>query len=334
MKILYVRPNKYEAPVVQEALSGHEVIFSDSLETVDSQILQTIEVLSVFVDTQVKSEMLQQCLALRCIATRSVGFDHIDTKYAAINNICVLRVPHYGSQTVAEFAFSLMFALSRHAYVAYTDLIADTSVDTLEPYEGFDLGGKTLGVVGTGKIGERVCAIAKSFGMEVIAFDQFPRSSVTSLGVTYVDLETLMKQSDIVTLHVPSLPETYHLITAQLLSQMKPTAYLINTARGEVIDTVALVTALQEKKIAGAGLDVLEGEHMLAKEESLTDEQKSDTTQMELLSLNHTLIAMPNVIVTPHIAFNTREAKQEITNTTIANILSYIHGEPTNKIPV
>lgn len=333
MQILYVKPNSQEKDVVMAALSPHEVVFLDDLDTISDETGSEIEVLSVFVDTIVDESALNRFPKLKYIATRSVGFDHIAVDVAHARGIVISRVPHYGSQTVAEFAFALMFALSRNAFQAYIDLKADTSVDTLEPYEGFDLGGKKLGVVGTGKIGQRVCSIAKSFGMEVVAYDQFPNDELIAFGIRYADIESVMKESDMVTIHVPSLPSTHHLIDANLLSLMKPTAYLINTARGEVIDTEALVNALKSKQIAGAGLDVLEGERFLAEEETLTEEQKQNSEMMHILSLNHILIDMPNVLVTPHIAFNTREAKSEITQTTLSNILGYINNEVINQIP-
>lgn len=333
MYIVYVKPNSQEKDVVTEALHPHTVFFLDDLNSVHDDVAREIEVLSVFVDTQVDEATLNRFPKLKFIATRSVGFDHIAVAAARERGILISRVPHYGSQTVAEFAFALMFALSRNAFQAYIDLMADTSVDTLEPYEGFDLGGKTLGVVGTGKIGQRVCAIAKSFGMNVIAYDQFPNDELIALGTRYATIESVMKESDMVTLHVPSLPSTHHLIDMRLLSLMKPTAYLINTARGEVVDTQALVDVLTNKQIAGAGLDVLEGERFLAEEETLTEEQKQNSEMMHILSLNHMLIDMPNVVVTPHIAFNTKEAKSEITQTTLSNILGYINNEVINQIP-
>lgn len=325
MRILYVRPNTAERDVVVAALVGHEVIFTDNLSEVADDVLSSVEVLSVFVDTVVDVQILERCPKLRCIATRSVGFDHIDVARAHERNIIISRVPHYGSQTVAEFAFALMFELSRKVGQAHTDMLMHGHVANLEPYEGFDLGGKTLGVVGTGMIGQRVCAIAKSFGMEVVAFDVYPNDVVKNLGVTYASLEELMRVSDIVTLHVPGGPQTHHLIDASVLGCMKPTAYLINTARGEVIDTNALVRALKDNKLAGAGLDVLEGEH------ALVENKEHVTTENEnLIALDRELIAMQNVVVTPHIGFNTKEAKKEITACTIANIQAYSKGDPIN----
>jgi D-lactate dehydrogenase len=257
MKLIFVRPYPGEKEIVLEALKGHDVVFADSLGEVADADAKDAQILSVFVDTKVTEEDLARFASLKCIATRSAGFDHVAVAAAQARGIVVVRVPHYGSQTVAEFAFALMFALSRNAYQAYVDMMQNPAISDLSRYEGFDLAGKTLGVVGTGMIGQRVCSIGRSFGMKVVAFDQFPNDMIKALGIPYLALPELMKVADIVTLHVPGRPETKHLINAELLALMKPTAYLINTARGEVVDTRALITVLRDKKIAGAGLDVL-----------------------------------------------------------------------------
>jgi D-lactate dehydrogenase len=334
MKILYVRPYQGEAEVVTDVLAGHEVLYADTLSLVSDDVAKQIDILSVFVDTVVDVNELDRFSSLKSIATRSAGFDHIAVKEAQARGIVVCRVPHYGSQTVAEFAFALMFALSRNAYQAYIDMLDNPSATNLGVYEGFDLGGKTLGVVGTGKIGVRVCAIAKSFGMHVIAYDQFENEEVHALNIPYADLATVLQTADIVTLHVPGRPETHHLINSEAIALMKPTAYLINTARGEVVDTEALVQALREKKIAGAGLDVLEREHELASEQNLDAAQKEDAVLKQTLAYNHELIAMPNVVVTPHIAFNTKEAKAEITEITLSNIKAFVEGTATNVVTI
>jgi D-lactate dehydrogenase len=329
MKIAYLRPTDSEKEVVTAALDGHEVIYAENFNEISNEVLATVEVLSVFVDTAVDAAVLDRAPNVRCIAARSVGFDNIDIKTAHERGIAVCRVPHYGSQTVAEFAFALLFALSRKVYEAQVAMKLEKKVVNQLPYEGFDLGGKTLGVVGTGKIGQRVCAIAHSFGLKVIAADAYPNDVVSQWDVTYVPLETLVSQSDIVSVHVPSLPTTYHMINESMINLMKKTAYLINTSRGEVVDTNALVTALQHQVIAGAGLDVLEGERDLGTPFHVgTEEQKN------LRTLNHALMDMPQVIVTPHIGFNTKEAKAEIIQCTIANINAFSIGNPTNCVPV
>lgn len=332
MKILYVKPNSREPQMVQRELEGHELIFSDSLETIEQNVCESIEILSVFVDTPVSELALSRFPNLKCIATRSVGFDHIAVEVAKARGIAVVRVPHYGTRTVAEYAFALMFDLSRSAYRSYVDMQKNSGLSKLESYEGFDLGGKTLGVIGTGFIGRSVCQIARGIGMNVVAFDVAPDESFAqSLGFTYASLFKVAAASDIVTVHVPLMDATHHLINAAFLEAMKDGSYLINTARGEVVDTQALIAALQSGHLAGAGLDVLEGERELHDEAALLA-KGDDGDIWKTLVADNALIDMPNVIVTPHIAFNTKEAKQEITDITIANIKRFIEGVPQNTL--
>ncbi len=333
MHVLYVKPYSGEEAMVAKALPDHEVIVTDTLEAVDPGVASRIDVISVFVDTALDSEVLARFPKVRWICTRSTGYDHIDLVVARERGIGVAHVPRYGSQTVAEYAFALLLALSRNTFAAYSDMQKRSVVRSLEPYEGFDLYGKTLGVIGTGAIGKKVCEIAKGFRMRVLAFDQYPDPALlASDDVTYCELPLLLQESDVVTLHVPLLPETEHLIDAPKLALMKKTAYLINTARGEIVDTRALAQALHEGRIAGAGLDVLEGERHLKDEIELLGSGREDLTLWQQLVASHALVEMPNVIVTPHIAFNTREAKREITEVTIENLRGFAKGEVRNSV--
>lgn len=333
MKILYIRPYAGEEAIVQTALTTIDCMFASSVEEVDPTLLQEVTILSVFVDYEVDVAVLDQLPALQLIATRSAGYDHIDTAAAAKRGIVMSRVPHYGTRTVAEYAIALLFALSRSAFRSYTDMQRDAGVNQFEMYEGFDLAGKTLGVVGTGAIGRNVCQIANGIGMCVVAFDVFPDEAfATENNVTYLELDEVLRRADVVTLHVPSIPQTYHLINEEKLALMKAGSYLINTARGEIIDTPALVSALTRGHLAGAGLDVLEGEHELREEAELLAAGAVDAALWKTLVADHALIDMPNVIVTPHIAFNTVEAKREITDITIANIQQFVAGTPQNTI--
>ena len=199
--------------------------------------------------------------------------------------------------------------------------------------EGFDLTGKTLGVIGTGKIGKNVVKIAKGFGMNVIAYDLFPNLTFAKENdFTYKNLPEVLIESDIVTLHTPYNKENHHLINKENISMMKKGVYFINTARGELVDTNALVWGLQEKIIAGAGLDVLEGEHELKEEvEIFHSPAKMKSLRLEdykMLLEDHVLMNMPNVIITPHIAFYTKEAVEEILKVTVLNIKGFISGSP------
>jgi len=331
MNILYIRPYEKESAIVEAALPEHELIVAECIQDVDVSVRSSIDVLSVFVDYEVTKDMLDLLPNLRLIATRSAGFDHIDTAEAQSRNITISRVPHYGARTVAEYAIALMFALSRNAFRSYADMQRHAGTVEFAAYEGFDLCGKTLGVVGTGVIGKSVCQIAKGIGMNVLMFDAFPDEAFAAEhGLVYVALDELLVQADIVTLHVPSMPATHHMINEEKLNLMKSGSYLINTARGEIIDTSALVRALQSGHLAGAGLDVLEGEHDLREEVDLLASGVGPSDIWETLVADHALIDMPQVIVTPHIAFNTVEAKREITDITIANIRGFVAGAPQN----
>jgi len=333
MHVLYIRPYAGELERLAAAAPEHTWTAAPDIATLDDATRAAAEVLSVFVDYEVTGEELALLPNVRFIATRSAGYNHIDMAAVVSRGIVVSRVPHYGARTVAEYAIALMFALSRSAFRSYTDMLQRSSLEDLERYEGFDLFGKTLGVVGTGMIGRSVCEIARGIGMTVVATDEYPDQVwAKTIGVTYVDLPTLLGQSDLVSLHVPALPSTHHLIGATELAQMKPGSYLINTARGEVVDTRALVAALQSGHLAGAGLDVLEGEHALREEVNLLIHGGMDASLWETLVADHALIDMPNVIVTPHIAFNTIQAKREITDITLQNINAFI-TEPINIVP-
>lgn len=333
MKIAYIRPYEGEEEIVRKSLSEYEVISAEEITEISEADRQEIEILSIFVDYQVAAETLDLLPSLKFIATRSAGYDHIAMEEAKARGIVVARVPHYGTRTVAEYAVALMFALSRNAFRSYTDMKRDVGVTNFEAYEGFDLCGKTLGVVGTGAIGRSTCSIACGLGMKVVAFDVSPDEKLaTETGFYYGTLEEVLSQADIITLHVPSIPATKHLIGKSEFGKMKKGSYLINTARGEIVDTKALVAALESGHLAGAGLDVLEGEHALREEAELLVESGVNTTLFETLVANHALIDMRNVIVTPHIAFNTVEAKREITDITVENIKAFLAASPKNII--
>lgn len=333
MKILYVRPYPGEIDHVRTALPDADVHEVSEIEDLAENTLAEIEVLSVFVDFVVGEEVLSKLPKVRLIATRSSGVDHIDLEAAKARDIEVVRVPHYGTNTVAEYAFSLMFALSRKAFSSYIDLQKNSVIKDLSVYEGFDLCGKTLGVIGTGAIGRNVCRIGVGLGMEVLAYDVAPDEELAeTVGFSYASLAALLNMSDIVTLHVPSIPATHHLMGEEEFAQMKPGAFLINTARGEIVDTKALLNSLQNGRLAGAALDVLEGEHELKEEASLLAAGEVDSELWQKLVADHILIDHPRVIVTPHIAFNTKEAKQEITDTTVANIVAWQGGKIENNV--
>ena len=333
MKIAFFEATKKEKEYFIKELVGHELIFEEGNLTPENIGIATgAEAVSVFVNSELKQPVLDLLTSVKLIATRSTGFDHIDGAYAKGKNIAVSNVPSYGSRTVAEFAFGLILNLSRKIYTARHQLMEGDNFD-ISNLRGFDLYEKTLGVVGTGRIGKNVIKIAKGFGMEIIACDSFPDLSFAKeQGFEYVSLEDLLKNSDIVTLHTPYNPSTHHLINKQNIGLMKKTAYLINDARGELVETDALVQALSSGAIAGAGLDVLESVRQLKEESELMKKGAEAFKDFKTLFENQLLMDMPNVMVTPHIAFNTEEAVHEIMETTAENIKAFAEGKIINQI--
>ncbi|MBI4353851.1 MAG: hydroxyacid dehydrogenase [Candidatus Omnitrophica bacterium] len=287
-------------------------------------------ILSVFIYSHLTRELLRRLRGVRFIATRSTGFDHIDLKACRAQKIIVANVPAYGENTVAEHTFALILALSRNLHKAYVRTVkGDFSLSGLQ---GFDLKGKTIGVVGAGRIGLHVVKMAKGFGMEALAYDTHKNPFLSEvLDFRYVALPELLRQADIVTLHLPYSASTHHLMDRERFRLMKKGALLINTARGSLVDTNALVRALDEGIVGGAGLDVLEGEELVKEERQLL-EQDFPKERLVTALKNHILLHRENVVITPHIAFDSREALQRILDTTVANIAGFLNGTPTNLV--
>lgn len=288
------------------------------------------DAIAIFIGTKVSRVTLETLPRLRLLLTMSTGYDHIDLDACRERGVTVCHVPHYGENTVAEHTFALILSLSRKLHAAYfQSLRGEYQARTLR---GFDLYGKTLGVVGAGSIGLHVIRIARGFGMRVLAFDTRPQRLLADvLGFTYTDLDTLLRESDIVTLHVPATPATYHLMNRETLSKMKRGALLINTARGSVVDTEALLWALEEGILAGAGLDVIEGEEYITEESQLLKLPLAEQTLKQLVQAQ-ALLRRENVVFTPHIAFNSQEAVERILDTTLENLYAFLRGNPQNVV--
>jgi D-lactate dehydrogenase len=258
-----------KAPVVVfEAEAGQDIRLRDALPGVDCRFVEQVgeaSVVSVFIRSKVSRTVIESMANVRLIATRSTGYDHIDLAACREQGITVSNVPTYGENTVAEHAFSLILALSRRLGVV-TRRISHGDF-SLRGLMGSDLRSKTLGVVGAGNIGLHVIRIGRAFGMEVLAYDAHPHLLLAEvLGFRYASLDELLTTSDVITLHVPYRPETHHLIDRARLIMMKPGVLLINTARGALVDTAALLEALDSGRLGGAGLDVIEGEELLMEE--------------------------------------------------------------------
>ena len=292
-------------------------------------------VLSTFVHSRLDAQVLDLFPALRLIAARSTGVDHIDLDYCRSHGITVCNVPDYGAATIAEHAMALLLAASRHVVTAATRTRqGDFSLHGLR---GFELHGKTLGVLGTGRIGQRAMAMARGFGMRLLAHDLHPQAEVaTALGFTYVTLDELLAQADAMTIHLPATAQTHNLIAAPQFARMKRGMVLINTARGSIVNAGALICALEQGIVAAAGLDVLPEEHLIREESALFQPgcrpAMADLDALHALLTNHVLLQHPNVLVTPHSAFNTHEAVARIMVTTIDNILAFDDGSPRHVV--
>jgi D-lactate dehydrogenase len=288
-------------------------------------------IVSVFIMSRVTAAVIDSLPKLRMVATRSTGFDHIDMAASTARDITVSNVPYYGENTVAEHTLALILALSRNVHRAYVRTIAGNY--SLEGLRGFDLQGKRLGVIGAGSIGLHVVRMAKGFGMEVVASDLHQNRLIADvLGFQYLPLDELLATSDVISLHMPYSPASHHLLNRERLATVKRGALLINTARGPLVDTEALLWALDEGILGGAGLDVFEGEDMVNREEQLLATQEGAEEQLRAAMRLHLLQRRENVVLTPHIAFNSHEAVRRIIDTTIANIQAFVSGQPVNVV--
>ncbi len=328
MKIAFFEiKENWQKQVLEKELVSNELSFFEENLIKPSQIPEDTEVLGVFVNSRVSKEIILSQPALKLIVTFSTGFDHIELDAAIERGIIVCNVPSYGENTVAEFTMALILTLSRKVYPAIKR-VHEQGLFSYEGLRGFDLKGKTIGVIGTGKIGARVIKMAKGFEMEVLAYDPHPRND---LEVKYLPLDDLMSQSDVITIHVPYMPATHHLINQNNLKLVKPSAILINTSRGGLVDTIALLASLKKKQLAGAGLDVLEEEGHIFDELNLVSGHPKEK-ELKTVLADHELMQMDNVVVTPHNAFNTQEAMERIFNTSILNIQSFVQGKPINLV--
>ena len=302
----------------------------EHLNEINVNKIKNADAIGIFIYSAVNKKIIDNLPNLKLIATLSTGFDHIDLEECRKRKIIVCNVPHYGENTVAEHTFALILALSRNVHKSYArGMKEDFSIDGLM---GFDLKDKTLGVIGTGHIGLHVIRIAKGFGMHVLAYDPHPNPFIAEvLHYKYAPLDEVLAGSDIITLHVPARPETYHLIDADTLKKVKPGAILINTARGSVVDTAALLAALEDGTLAGAGLDVLEGEEAIKEDQQLLHDLENPGKLKTLLQ-THLILKRDNVVFTPHNAFNSKEAVQRILDTTVSNLEGFAADKPINVV--
>lgn len=332
MKIVVFEAQPCEAAAFEPLRSGNDlVLVPERLDAANAAAFADAAAVSTFIYSSLGAETLRHLPSLKLIATRSTGFNHIDLRFCAERGIRVANVPSYGENTVAEHVFALLLAISHRLPEAIER--AQHGRFSPEGLEGFDLAGRTMGIVGTGNIGHHVARIARGFEMNVLAYDIAPDPALAAaLSFLYVPFEELLASSDVVSLHVPARPDTRRLLDAEAFARMKQGVVVINTARGEVIDTMALIQALAGGKVAAAGLDVLPEEPAIREEAELISPAFFTRRNVADVLANHVLLRMRNVIVTPHSAFNTREATQRILETTVENIEAFAAGRPLNLV--
>ncbi len=326
MKIAFFDAKPYDKPSFDAccAKMGYEVkYFEAKLSEDTASLAKDYDVVCVFVNDTVNAAVIDRLVAfgVKTVALRCAGFNNVDMKYA-FGRIHVLRVPAYSPYAVAEHTMALLLTSIRRIHKAYIRT-RDFNF-SLVGMTGFDLHGKTVGVVGTGKIGRAFIDICLGFGMKVLAYDKFPADDLENR-VTYVTLDALFRESDIISLHCPLTDETYHLVDDKRIESCKRGVVLLNTSRGALVDAEALLAGIKARKIGAACLDVYEEEADLFFEDNSGHILEDDTLAR--------LISMPNVIVTSHQAFLTEDALQSIAETTVQNIADLVgKGECPNEV--
>ena len=319
-KIAFFGVKSWEREIIEREISKLDVygigIFEKEIQD-DLKLAAKYDIISTFVYCDMNKVNLSKLPNLKMIATRSTGTDHIAVDECKKRKILVSNVALYGSRTVAEYSFALLLAVARKVVVAHQSV--EEGEFNPEGLSGVDLYGKTIGIIGVGEIGKNVAKIAKGFGMNVLGVDK--KKGVK--GIKYVSLEECLKKSDFVTLHVPAIKETFHLINKENIKLMKAGSFLINTARGAVVETEAIVWALNKGILAGAGLDVTEEEAMVESMSVVMSKKMSKDDLQEIVSF-HMLRDRDDVVFTPHNAFNTKEAIERIVKTTVDNISKFM----------
>jgi D-lactate dehydrogenase len=329
MNIVFFEIEDWEQTFFKKSLKEHQLTFhKEKLTLSNFQLAESAAIISVFINSKIDNELLLKLDKLRAVVTRSTGTDHIDQQSCKERQIQVLSIPTYGVNTVAEHTFALILALSRKLVKAANQTReADFTNNNLR---GFDLFGKTLGIIGYGNIGKRVSQIGQAFGMKILVYTRTVDANNNL--VKYVDLLTLLQNSDVITLHTPLTPNTKHIINSNNIKLIKKGAILINTARGPLISTEALVQALQLGTLSGAGLDVLEEERSIKEEKEILSSKHFELTSAKTLLLDHVLMDIPSVIITPHNAFNSNEALNEINQKTVENIKKVMNNNSLDAI--
>ncbi len=342
--IYFLETESAEQEFFARELAAHDVRFVGEVE----RVADDAEIISTFIYSAITPEFLAAHPRLRLIATRSTAVDHLPMEACRERGVSVANVPNYGDTTVAEHTFALLLALSRR--LRQVMLAPKGGRFSYEATRGFDLAEKTLGIIGMGRIGQQVAELAKAFRMKVLAYDVDPAHEVArTLNFTFVPLEELLAQSHILSLHASLSAATYHILNRETFARCREGVLVINTARGSLIDTVALREALDSGHVGGAGLDVLQDERVMRQSASniiaadivshlQSDAQAKDARdadrvrELQELMLDDALLARSNVVFTPHVAFNSVEAIELLERVTAENITAFAAGQPVHLV--
>ena len=322
----------WEKAHIRNRLLGHDVVFINGVLD-DKNIAEAAraEALGIFIYSKIGPKQLAQMPHLKMISTFSTGFDHIDMAACAHRNIMVSNVPAYGSQTVAEHTIALMLALAKK--IVMSSERTKQGNFSIEGLRTIDLYDRTLGLIGFGRIGSHVAKTAKALGMHVRIYDPYADPNLVELlNCKLVGLDELLAHADIISLHTPLTPQTKYIINAETIAKMKKGVLIVNTARGGLVDNKALVDAVLSGHVGGAALDVLEEEKAIKEERQLVSPEFSGAFDLRTVVANQILFNKPNVIITPHNAFNSQEALKRILDTSLDNIEAYLRGKPANVV--
>ncbi|MDH5202717.1 MAG: NAD(P)-binding domain-containing protein [Nitrospirota bacterium] len=333
-KLAFFDVDEQEQTILLRAFGGDktfEISFHQkSLDIHTAPLVKVVDGIGIFIQSHITQEVLDLLHQLRVIVAMSTGFDHIDLEACKTRNIMVCSVPTYGDNTVAEYAFGLIIALARKFKPTFERV--EKGFFSRTGLMGMDLKGKTLGLIGIGRIGSHMAKFGWAFGMKVIAYDLKPNAKIAEeFGVMFMSLEEVLQQADVISLHVPYLPSTHHLINAKTLRLLKPTAIIVNTSRGKVVDTEAISATLREGRLGGVALDTFEGEKVWIEEEFLKRDDLPAVTLREAIE-SFTIMRSERAILTPHNAYNTREALERILFTSAENFKAYFRGQPQNVV--
>ncbi len=322
-KIAFFSTQSYDRRFFETDAGYHEFEFFETRLNVKTLNLAAgFDGVCVFVNDKINEEVMKGLseIGVGFVALRCAGFNNVNLKAAEKYNIRVMRVPAYSPEAVAEHAMALIMTLARKTHKAY-NRVRDSNF-SLERLIGFNIFKKTIGVIGTGKIGQAFCHIALGFGARVIAYDKYPSDAMKAKGVEYLEFDDVLAQSDILSLHCPLMPETHHIINKESLAKMKKGAMLINTSRGKLVDTASVIQALKDEHLGFLGIDVYEQEEKLFFRD-LSDMVIRDDQIAQLM-------IFPNVLITSHQGFFTKESMEEITRTTLQNIEDYMSGKTSD----